>query len=90
MLCEDEDNQGKTNCFKNKTENLRILLRKLMITLHLYDEKVNFNEFHDKPVSGKLMIYDQFELFVDKYRDENNFVTMNKISTIGQGLLGGI
>ena len=63
------------------------MLKFFYFTLYYLDEDVEFantDNFHKKPTTTMDLIHSQFQLDLNEYRDNNNFIKINNIETKDQ------
>lgn len=62
-------------------EDIAFLLDKLYFTFYVVEDNIQFGDLGEKPFLTVNKFHSQFQLSIDKYRDNNNFIKINKATT---------
>lgn len=79
IACNDEFTKG---CRPKK--DIQLLLDNLVVTQYHVMEGIDFQNdanLGKRPVSNDIIYYQQFQLDLEKYKDNNNFVRLNQVET---------
>lgn len=73
------DNTIDSNCAS--PEEIKFLLERLYFTFYIIEDNIQFGEMGQKPFLTVNKFHSQFQLDSSKYRDNNNFIKINKATT---------